>query len=91
MIQKRLSRKQQAFINEYLKCSNATQAAIKAGYSKRSARGMGSENLTKPNIAEEISKRTKEMCMSADEALKLLAEQARGTLDDCMDVGEDGR
>jgi len=91
MIQKRLSRKQQAFINEYLKCSNATQAAIKAGYSKRSARGMGSENLTKPNIAEEISKRTKEMCMSADEALKLLAEQARGTLDDCMDVGEDGK
>ena len=46
----KLSAKQQAFCREYLVDFNATQAAIRAGYSERSARSIGNENLTKPDI-----------------------------------------
>jgi phage terminase small subunit len=72
-----LSSKQQAFINEYLKCWNATRAAVGAGYSERTARSIGSENLTKPDIVAEIARRKAELMMSADEALARLTEQAR--------------
>ena len=48
--------KQQAFCEYYIACHNATQAAIKAGYSKQTARAMGSENLTKPSVREYIEK-----------------------------------
>lgn len=46
--------KQDAFINEYLIDKNATQAAIRAGYSKKTAYSIGEENLRKPEIALEI-------------------------------------
>jgi len=46
----KLTYKQQRFAEEYLVDGNATQAAIRAGYSKRTARIIGCENLTKPNI-----------------------------------------
>ena len=49
-IAKKLTSKQQKFVNEYIISGNATQAAIKAGYSKRTARKIGQENLTKPDI-----------------------------------------
>lgn len=74
--------KQQAFINEYLKCFNATEAAKRAGYSEKSARQMGSENLSKPYIAEEISLRVAEMTMKADEALLRLSRMARASFAD---------
>jgi phage terminase small subunit len=45
-----LTARQALFIAEYLKDFNATQAAIRAGYSKRSARSIGSELLTNPDI-----------------------------------------
>ena len=45
-----LTAKQQRFVDEYLKDLNATQAAIRAGYSKSTARQMGAENLSKPVI-----------------------------------------
>ena len=48
--------KQSLFVLEYLKDLNATQAAIRAGYSKKTAKEIGCENLTKPNIQEAISK-----------------------------------
>lgn len=51
----KLTVKQDAFVKEYLlNGGNATQAAIKAGYSKESARFVGAENLTKPNIKAAI-------------------------------------
>jgi phage terminase small subunit len=49
-----LSPKQARFIDEYLVDLNATQAAIRAGYSARTARSIGQENLTKPDIAAAI-------------------------------------
>jgi phage terminase small subunit len=55
-----LSAKQQRFIDEYLVDLNATQAAIRAGYSKRTARAIGCENLTKPDIRTKIHARLRE-------------------------------
>lgn len=46
--------KQAAFIAEYLIDKNATQAAIRAKYSKQTAKQMGTENLSKPAIREAI-------------------------------------
>ena len=50
-----LTAKQEAFCIEYLIDLNATQAAIRAGYSEDTARQMGSENLSKPYMAEKIA------------------------------------
>ena len=91
MARRRINKKQRAFINEYLQCWNATRAAIKVGYAKKSARMAGHRLVTNDYIAEEISKRVKEMCMSADEALNLLSDQARGSLTDIADIDETGR
>lgn len=52
----KLTNKQEAFCLEYLIDLNATQAAIRAGYSEKTATEMGYENLSKPHIAEKISK-----------------------------------
>jgi phage terminase small subunit len=45
-----LTPKQQRFVDEYLTDCNATQAAIRAGYSRRTAYAIGSENMSKPEI-----------------------------------------
>ncbi len=83
-----LTAKQRAFIAFYIESWNATQAAKLAGYKGNYAtlRSIGSENLTKPNIAAEINKRFQKMAMGADEALARLAMQARGV--DMGKVGE---
>ena len=49
-----LTPKQQRFVEEYLIDLNATQAAIRAGYSEKTAAAIGAENLIKPNIAKAI-------------------------------------
>ncbi|MNM44922.1 Terminase small subunit [compost metagenome] len=49
-----LTAKQKLFVQEYLIDLNATQAAIRAGYSERTARKIGQENLTKPDIQAAI-------------------------------------
>jgi phage terminase small subunit len=51
-----LTAKQERFVAEYLIDLNATQAAIRAGYSEKTAKEIGCENLTKPNIADAIAK-----------------------------------
>ena len=50
-----LNDKQQRFVEEYLIDMNATQAAIRAGYSKHTAKDIGCQNLAKLNIAKAIS------------------------------------
>lgn len=47
--------KQSAFVDEYLIDLNATQAAIRSGYSVSSARQIGEENLSKPDIAAAVA------------------------------------
>ena len=51
----KLTAKQERFIEEYLVDLNATQAAIRAGYSEHTAKEIGCENLTKPNISEAVA------------------------------------
>ncbi len=70
--------KQRVFVEEYLKCWNAAEAARRAGYSTRTAYSIGQENLRKPEIAAEIKARLSDLAMSADETLVRMAEQARG-------------
>lgn len=72
--------RQKTFIAEYLKDFNATQAAIRAGYSEKSARAIGSENLTKPDIDQAIKQAIAERTMQPSEILIRLSEQARGDL-----------
>ena len=49
-----LTPKQQQFVEEYLIDLNATQAAIRAGYSPKTAKSIGQENLTKPDVAAAV-------------------------------------
>jgi len=59
-----LTEKQENFCTEYLACRNVTEAAIKAGYSKRTAYSMGSENLKKPEIQKRLTE-LRELAASA--------------------------
>lgn len=52
-----LSEKQRRFVDEYLIDLNATQAAIRAGYSEKTANEQGAQNLAKLSIKSEIEKR----------------------------------
>lgn len=58
---KKLTIKQKKFADEYIKTGNATQSAINAGYSEKTARKIGSENLTKPDIKAYIDERMKKL------------------------------
>ena len=55
-----LTEKQRRFVDEYLIALNATQAAIRAGYSVKTAREQASQNLTKLNIQQAISEKMAE-------------------------------
>lgn len=77
-----MTAKQRRFCDEYLIDLNATQAAIRAGYSKKTAGVMAAENLTKPIIREYIDQRMKEkesaLIADQDEVLKYLTSVLRG-------------
>lgn len=55
-----MTNKQEMFIKEYLVDLNATQAAIRAGYSEKTAKDIACENLAKPYIKEAIEKAIKD-------------------------------
>ena len=55
-MRKRLTQRQWCFCTEYFKSGNGTEAAILAGYSRRTARFIASENLTKPYIQEDLAR-----------------------------------
>ena len=80
----RLTEKQKRFADYYIETGNATEAAIKAGYSQRTARFIGAENLTKPNIKLYIEQRLKELederIADATEVLQYLTSVMRGEI-----------
>lgn len=82
----KLTAKQQRFIQEYQIDLNATQAAIRAGYSQRTANEIGCENLTKPSIKAALqvalAARAKETEIDAAWVLKRLAMEADADLAD---------
>ena len=75
-----MTKKQKLFVEEYLIDLNATQAAIRAGYSPDTAKEIGCENLTKPNIRacldREMAERTKRTGVNADRVVQELAKIA---------------
>lgn len=76
-----MTEKQKRFCDEYLIDLNATQAAIRSGYSKKTARKIGQENLTKPDIQEYIKKKLAEkedaLIAKQDEVLQTLTRVLR--------------
>lgn len=80
-----LTLKQQRFIEEYLIDFNATQAAIRAGYSEGTAYSIGNENLKKPEIKNEIDKRTAEI---SERAIITKEMVIQGLLDEAQEYGE---
>ncbi len=71
-----LTAKQRRFIEEYLVDLNATRAAIRAGYSAKTAKSIGAENLTKPDILSAVNART----AAISERLELTKEWVLATL-----------
>lgn len=73
-----LTDKQEMFCREYLIDLNATQAAIRAGYSEKTARALGCENLTKPDIQNRIAQlkaqRNEQVNIDAAYVLRRLVE-----------------
>lgn len=78
----KLTEKQKRFADYYIETGNITEAAVKAGYSKKTARVTGQENLLKPAVKNYIDEKLKEMeekrVMSATEVMQLLTSAARG-------------
>jgi len=72
-----LTPKQERFVAEYLKDLNATQAAIRAGYSEKTAKQQGSENLTKPDIAAAVEAGKARQLASADLTAARVLEELR--------------
>lgn len=81
-----LSPKQKAFADYYIECGNATEAARRAGYSEKSARAIGTENLAKPAIsayiASEMAKKDAKRIANADEVLTFYTSVMRGEVKD---------
>lgn len=78
-----LSARQRSFVVEYMRDFNATQAAVRTGYSLRSARSIGSENLTKPNITKAIEEQLVKAGVTSDRIMVELAKMAFG-----MDIAD---
>ena len=78
--------KQKAFSDYYIECGNSTEAARKAGYSEKTSRSIGAENLTKPDIsayiAERMQAQNEARVASADEVLQFFSSVMRGEVKD---------
>ena len=88
----KLTNKQKRFCQEYLIDLNATKAAIRAGYCKKNARQIGSENLTKLDIQQEIKRlmdaRAKKTEITAEQVLRELAKIGFSDITDFVEFGQ---
>ena len=86
----KLTPKQMRFVDEYLVDFNATQAAIRAGYSEKTANTIGAQNLAKLSIQAEISRRQKDLQrrteVSQDRVIRELARIAFADASDYVRV-----
>lgn len=83
-----LTPKQKLFIDEYLIDLNATQAAIRAGYSEKTARKIGQENLTKPDIQSVLQKRMKDRERRTELSQDWVLENLRTVVDRSLQAEE---
>lgn len=84
----KLTTKQRVFVEEYLTCWNASEAARRAGYAAPH-NIQGPRLLSNVSIQTEIQRRLAEKAMSANEVLARLAEHARGSMGDFLRVDEE--
>ncbi|MDU3323782.1 terminase small subunit [Clostridium sp.] len=79
---RKLTSKQKAFADYYIELGNATEAAIRAGYNKKTARQIGSMNLTKVDIKQYIEERLAKIedarIAKGEEVLQYLTKVMRG-------------
>jgi phage terminase small subunit len=90
-LESKLTAKQRAFISEYLKDFNATQAAIRAGYAESGARQEGHRLLTNADIRQDIDRHFQDLGLTGE---RLLAEQiamAFADFGDYVQIDEGGR
>ena len=82
----KLTMKQKAFADYYIETGNATEAALRAGYSKKTSYSIGNENLKKPEVLSYIDERMQEIednrIAKGDEVLKYLTGVMRGEVKD---------
>jgi phage terminase small subunit len=81
-----LTPKQERFIEEYLVDLNATQAAIRAGYSEKTAYSIGQENLNKPEIAAAIESARKKLSERTEITQDWVLSTLKTVTDRCMQV-----
>ena len=76
----KLTEKQKRFIDYYIETANATESAKKAGYSEKTAKNIGAENLTKLNlfIQKKLEEKQNNRIASQDEVLEYLTRVMRG-------------
>ena len=80
-----LTPKQQRFVEEYLIDLNATKAAIRSGYSEKTAAVIGAENLIKPNIAKAIQEAQESLSNKAQVTVEMVVQ---GLLNEAKDLSE---
>jgi phage terminase small subunit len=90
----RLTQKQETFCVKYFELGNATEAAIQAGYNRKTAVVIASQNLTKLNIQTRLKELREEIkstaIMNVQERQERLSEIARAKLTDFIELGQDG-
>lgn len=79
----KLTRKQEMFVKEYLVDLNATQAAIRAGYSTKTAGAIGVENLRKPLVQTAIQRAMDERSKKTEITAEYVIEGIRDTVERC--------
>lgn len=81
-----LTPKQKAFADAYIETGNASEAARRAGYSEKTAKQMGSENLSKPVVSAYIKSRMADIeaqhVATADEVMRFFSSVMRGEVKD---------
>lgn len=86
----KLTQKQQKFCDYYIELGNAKKAAIKAGYSPKTAKAIGAENLTKPYLKAYIDERLEEIknerTADAQEVMEFLTSVMRGEIKEPVTV-----
>jgi phage terminase small subunit len=88
----KLTEKQKRFADYYIETGNATESAIRAGYSEKTAKEMGYENLTKPHIKsyinESILSKDSDRIAKQEEVLEFLSKVLRGEVKEQVPLGE---
>lgn len=78
----KLTERQRRFVEAFIETGNATEAAVLAGYSKKTAYSIGNENLKKPELKRAIEERMKEIealkTATAEEVIQFLSASMRG-------------